>query len=81
MNTYYTFIFFAFILLFSNSPLAYQIYKYPYESYQENIPVSKMMMVIPTEVDATDSQYILPPLYRVLDREYMISSKSVQSLL
>jgi len=68
MNTYYTFIFFACILLFSNSPLAYRIYEYPYESYQENVPVPKMMMVVPTEVDFTEPEYILSPWYQVLDR-------------
>jgi len=72
MNTYYTVIFFAFILLFSNSPLAYQIYKYPYEPYQENVPVPKMIMVVPTEVDFTEPEYILSPLYQVLDRKLFI---------
>jgi len=69
MNTYNTFIFFAFILLFSSSSLAYHIYPYSYEQYQESNPAPEMMMVVPTKLGFTRSKYVLPSLYQVPDRK------------
>jgi hypothetical protein len=67
MNSYYTFIFFTFILLLSNSSLAYRIYPYHYEQYQENFPPIKMMMVVPAEGDIIWPQYVVPSMNQVPD--------------
>ncbi len=69
MNTYHTFILFAFILLFSNASLARRIYPHPDEQHQENVPVEKMMMLIPPDSDLTGLQYVLTPLYQGPDRK------------
>ncbi len=74
MNTYYTMIFFAFILFFLNSSIAYRIYSSSHEQDQENIPESKRMMIIPNEGDFAWPQYISPTLYhQMLDRMLLFS--------
>ncbi len=69
MTTYYALIFVAFIILCSNSSLAFRIFPYPNEQYQEGFPTQQMIMVLPNEGDITWPQYIAPPLYEMFDRK------------
>ena len=72
MRTCYTLIFFALIVLFSNSSLAYRIYQYPYEQYQVNIPLVKLMMAVPTEDGITWPQNLLVRGNRISDGKLSI---------
>ena len=67
MNSYNTFIFFAFILLFSSSSLAYRIYPNQYENISRKHSTNKMMMDVPNEGDHLWSQYVLPSMNPVPD--------------
>ena len=71
MNTNYTLIFFAFILLFSNSAFAYRLYSSSYEQNQEGNPTSKLIMIVPTEGDFNGPQYVPPTLYKMPDRKLL----------
>ncbi len=72
MHTSYTFLFFAFILLFSNSSLAYRMFSNPYEQDQDPISALKRMDVVPTEGDSTWLQNALSPSYQTPDGKYFI---------
>jgi hypothetical protein len=71
MNTYYTLIFFAFILLFLNSSIADRIYSSPYEQYEKSIPGAKLVMIVPIEGDFTGPQYVAPIPYQMPDRKLL----------
>lgn len=71
MNSYYTFVFFAFILLFSSSSLAYRMFANTddQDQDQQNILVSRRMILVPSEVIHPGSKYILPSHYQSPDRK------------
>ena len=78
MNISYTFIVFAFILLFSNSVLAYRIYPFDNEPYyQENVPAPRIMMVISADNDGTRPQYVSPSIYQAIVRKSFFLKLSI----
>jgi hypothetical protein len=72
MRTCYTLIFFTLIVLFSNSSLAYRIHQYPYEQYQVNIPLIKLMMAVRTEDVTTRPHNVLVPVNQISDGKLFI---------
>jgi hypothetical protein len=72
MNTYYTFLFLAFIVLFLNSSLSYRISSYPHEEDEERVSIREVMMAVPNKGDFTGGQYVLSPFYPVPDRKLFI---------
>jgi hypothetical protein len=70
MNSYYTLLFFASILLFNHSSLAYRIHPNPYEQYQETVPMFKMILIVPSKGDIPWAEYISPPSNQGFDGKY-----------
>ena len=71
MNTYYTLLSLAFILLISSSSLAHRIH--PYEQYHESFPGSESKLIIPTDSEISWYQYPSLPSHHISDGKIYFS--------
>jgi hypothetical protein len=72
MNTCYTCLVIALLLLYLNPSLAYRVHpsSYSYKQYQKDVPSIKMMRVVSTDGDIVWLQDVLVPVNQIPDGKH-----------